>query len=44
MTALVAALLLAAAGPSWIEDDYPSALAEAKQRDVPIFVDAWAPW
>ncbi len=49
--ALVAALLavpaLAAAagpGPRWISDDWPRALAEAKARKVPIFVDAWAPW
>jgi hypothetical protein len=28
----------------FIEDDYPRALADAKARHVPIFVDAWAPW
>lgn len=28
----------------WIEDDYPRALAEAKRRGVPLFVEAWAPW
>jgi len=33
-----------AAGPGWISDDYPRALAEARARQVPIFVDAWAPW
>jgi hypothetical protein len=27
-----------------IEDDYPRALATAKERKVPILVDAWAPW
>jgi hypothetical protein len=27
-----------------IEDDYPRALAAAKERSVPILVDAWAPW
>jgi hypothetical protein len=27
-----------------IEDDWPRALAEAKARDVPLFIDAWAPW
>lgn len=26
------------------EDEYPQALAEAKRRGVPLFVDAWAPW
>jgi hypothetical protein len=28
----------------WIEDDYERAIAEAKARKVPIFVEAWAPW
>jgi thiol-disulfide isomerase/thioredoxin len=28
----------------FIENDYPRALAEARRRQVPIFVDAWAPW
>jgi hypothetical protein len=28
----------------FIEDDAPLALAEAKRRGVPIFVEAWAPW
>ena len=27
-----------------IVDDYPSALAAARRRGVPIFIDAWAPW
>src|SRR5262245_30976525 len=31
-------------GLSFIEDDYPAALAAARQRNVPLFVDAWAPW
>jgi len=31
-------------GLSFIEDDYPRALADAKARHVPMFVDAWAPW
>jgi len=50
------ALLLAASAASaassspkkevlpFIEDDYPRALALAKSRHVPIFVEAWAPW
>ncbi|HEY6003815.1 MAG TPA: hypothetical protein VIV57_13130 [Anaeromyxobacter sp.] len=50
--ALAAAAVLAlgafpasAAGPrDSIEDDYPRALAAAKERSVPILVDAWAPW
>lgn len=28
----------------FIENDYPKALAQAKARHVPIFVEAWAPW
>jgi hypothetical protein len=34
----------AAASQGAIEDDYPRALAAAKERSVPILVDAWAPW
>ncbi len=34
----------AAAVPAFIEDDYPRALAEAKSKNVPLFVDAWASW
>ncbi len=40
----VPGLAAAAGGPPWISDDWPRALAEAKARKVPIFVDAWAPW
>lgn len=29
---------------SFFEDDYPAALAAARARGVPLFVDAWAPW
>jgi len=28
----------------FIEDDYPRALSEARERQVPVFVEAWAPW
>ena len=28
----------------FIVNDYPRALAEAKERGLPLFVDAWAPW
>jgi len=28
----------------WIEDDWTRAVALAKQRKVPIFVESWAPW
>jgi len=30
--------------PEFIDDDYARALAEAKAKKVPLFVDAWAPW
>jgi thioredoxin-like negative regulator of GroEL len=28
----------------WIEDDFPKAVALAKARGLPIFVETWAPW
>lgn len=28
----------------FINDNFGKALVEAKQRDVPLFVDVWAPW
>ena len=28
----------------FINNDYSKALAEAKRKHVPMFVDAWAPW
>lgn len=35
----------AVSGPiAWVHDDYDGALALAKKRGVPLFVDAWAPW
>jgi thioredoxin-like negative regulator of GroEL len=30
--------------PRFIENDYARALAEARSRDLPLFIDAWAPW
>src|SRR5690349_5526116 len=34
-----------AEGPlAWIADDYPSALACARAKNVPIVIDLWAPW
>ncbi len=56
MKLLVALALLALAPPAraasrppgpalpFIEDDYPKALALARARHLPLFVDAWAPW
>jgi len=32
-------------GPvAWIEDDFPAALACAREKKVPIVLDLWAPW
>ena len=28
----------------FIEDDYMRAVAEARARKVPLFIEAWAPW
>lgn len=45
--ALLAAPLAALAAPgdaSRFSDDWAGALAAARARKVPIFVDAWAPW
>jgi hypothetical protein len=28
----------------FIDNAYSKALAEAKRKHVPMFVDAWAPW
>ena len=28
----------------FVEDDYTRALAEARARRLPIFVETWAPW
>lgn len=32
-------------GPlAWIEDDYDAAIACAKEKNVPVVLDLWAPW
>ena len=47
---LIASLLLFATASQarevlpWIENDYKAAIARAKARDRPVFVEAWAPW
>jgi len=28
----------------FIQDNYPQALAQARERKQPIFVECWAPW
>jgi len=34
----------APAGLPFLADDYPSALALARERDLPLFIESWAPW
>jgi hypothetical protein len=48
---LIPLLLLAAASPApakealpFIENDYAKAVALGKAKNLPVFVDAWAPW
>jgi hypothetical protein len=48
---LAVALLAASALPAFakevlpfVENDYAKAVAQAKAKKTPIFVDAWAPW
>jgi len=49
---LAASAALAASAPAptvapvlpFIEDDYGKALSLAREKKVPIFVEAWAPW
>ncbi len=48
--AFFASMAVAASAPSkpavlpWVQDDYAGALAQAKAKKVPIFIDSWAPW
>ncbi|HVP15047.1 MAG TPA: hypothetical protein VMS88_05860 [Terriglobales bacterium] len=28
----------------FVQDDYTRAVAEARARRVPLFIEAWAPW
>jgi hypothetical protein len=28
----------------FLSDDYALALAEARARELPLFIEAWAPW
>ena len=34
----------AAESVPFIEDDYATAIARAKTKKLPLFVEAWAPW
>jgi hypothetical protein len=31
-------------GLPFVENDWPGALAAARERGVPLFIEAWAPW
>ena len=43
--AVIAGARVASTAPlRFIEDNYTKAVAEAKTKKVPIFVEAWAPW
>ena len=51
MKRLLAIALFGIASIAWaketvpfIEDDYAKAVAQAKAKNVPIFVETWAPW
>jgi len=28
----------------FLQDDYSQALAEARERKLPLFIETWAPW
>lgn len=40
----IASLASAKGMVPFIEDDYAKAVAQARVKRVPIFVEAWAPW
>lgn len=51
MRKLLAFFLLLATTPlfgkevlPFIENDYAKAIAQARTKNLPLFVDAWAPW
>ena len=52
MSMLATAALLLALAPAtghkaalpFIDDDYERALTEARARNLPLFVEMWAPW
>ena len=44
MTPLLLLFAAALSSLPWVEDDYGKALADAKTRHVPLFVEVWAPW
>jgi hypothetical protein len=42
--ALLVMATTASAKLEFIENDYITAVTRARAKNVPIFVDAWAPW
>ena len=42
--ALLVMATTASAKLEFIENDYTTAVTRARAKNVPIFVDAWAPW
>jgi hypothetical protein len=41
---ILAAPLAAKEVVPFIDDDYTTAIARAKAKNVPVFVETWAPW
>ena len=41
---LMLTALSARADLPFIENDYMKAIAQARAKNVPLFVEAWAPW
>lgn len=44
LAVLALAAFSAHASLPFIENDYAKAVARAKAKNLPIFVEAWAPW
>lgn len=44
LTLVASSPIAAQEGVAFIEDNFAKAVAEARTRKVPIFVEAWAPW
>lgn len=44
LAVLAFAAVAARAELPFIENEYTRAVAEAKAKNVPLFVEAWAPW
>jgi hypothetical protein len=44
LAVLVLGALSVRAELPFIDDNYMRAVAEAKAKNVPLFVEAWAPW